>query len=273
MALPKHARRITVDGEAYRWLVSTSALPGEVRAIVQHEGGRGPKLCARFAAVHIARTQPDGSVAHPQSTVVSSAFVRDAIRHARDEGWDPLGDGPDVAVRYDDGFRDPDGAVQRAPQRVALDPLVERVVCNAPGSTGPTAAWTRYWSRGGRDPLTAAWEASSNPGVMFDVLSAALPAARHAVERAFAERSGPVAAMFERNPPDAPRSIRGDLDALVEAAGQSVRGEYAGALHHELILRTDVGTAGDWNRFCAEVSEVIRALVATPPTTADLERG
>ncbi len=272
MTLPRHARRITVDGEAYRWVLSTRDLPGELRAVIQHERGRGPKLRVRFTCVHIARPARDGGVEHPQRTAVSPAFVRDAIRHGRSEGWDPLGDGADVTVLYDDGFRDGDQPVSRSPRREVLDPLLERVVGNAPGSAGPSAEWTRHWSKGGRDPLTAAWEASRDPGVMFDVLSASLPASRSAVERAFAERSGIVAALFERNPLDAPRSIRGDLEALERAAQQSVSGEYAGALHHELILRTDVGTAGDWNRFCAEVSDVIRALVPQPPTTADLER-
>ena len=270
MSLPRRARRIHVDGESYRWLVSSRDLPRQLSLLVQREDGGGARLRVGFAFVRIERPSPDGaSRSVSQQTVSSPGFVRDAIRDALEEGWNPRLPGPDVVIPYDDGFRRPDWPMPTEPELVAWDPLVEMVVGHAPGSTRPSAEWVLHWSQGGRDPLAAAWEASTDPGVMLDVLEQARPAACRTLEAAFATRTGSVADLFARNPEDAPRSLHDDLLALEKAAQECALEDHEGAFHHEVIWKTDVGPRGDWNLFRAELSAVVRAIAGPPPTIAE----
>lgn len=70
MALPRRARRIVVDGVAYRWLWTWRDEFG-LRVMIQTADGRGEKVEVVF--------EPGVSI--------TPAGVADAIRRARADGW------------------------------------------------------------------------------------------------------------------------------------------------------------------------------------------
>src|SRR6185503_7949150 len=91
--LPRHARRIVVDGQSYRWLVgrpAVSAVPLVIPLYVEASPVRGSRLRIDFKRVLFERPLPGGrGTAIAQGTVISSGFVREAIRHGLENGWAP----------------------------------------------------------------------------------------------------------------------------------------------------------------------------------------
>jgi hypothetical protein len=271
--LPRRARRIVVDGQSYRWLVGRPRVSAGLALIplyLEAAPVRGSRLRVDFKRVYFERPLPGGSgSAVAQGTVVSPGFVRAAIRHGLEQGWDPRSKGPDRVLPYDDGFRSAVWVMRDERTFDSIDPLVEMVVSRPPDSPRPSAEWVLHYASGGVDALQAAWAASTDPGVMLDVLYASRPDDAKRIERAFASRSGPVDGLFDHNPQGHPDKLHDDLVSLSRNAEVSLSGDYEGAFHHDVIWIVDVGGAGRGDRFCEQVSACFRALVPDGPTFAE----
>lgn len=115
MALGRHARRLTVGGKPYRWVMSRSSR-GELRAIVQHADG-GARL-----KVDVPYVQ---SIFGPGSNV-RTAFgpgdVAAGIEEALRQGWEPGAPGADRRIRlpFDVARARAGAAGRRSPDWIAL---------------------------------------------------------------------------------------------------------------------------------------------------------
>ncbi len=124
MSLGRRARRITVGGIPYRWMLSRAG-EGVLRAIVQHAEGRGARL-------HIdgpPRGQPTGAGG---MAALGPADVQRAIEVALADGWVPGTSGPDrrvelfrPAVDAHGSWPEPRDVPVRRLRRVALVPVIE----------------------------------------------------------------------------------------------------------------------------------------------------
>jgi hypothetical protein len=124
MALPKYARKLTINGQSYRWLVGAhdswmeDGRPWEavlqdrrLTVVVQHASGHGQKL---VFFVPVYRTTfhrsdvvtPLGSGSRlcsipKQQLEVSPSLVRRFVERALLAGWKPSERGPDFQMQED----------------------------------------------------------------------------------------------------------------------------------------------------------------------------
>lgn len=83
----KGKRRITVDEQAYLWTVSAKE---RIRLTVMPDADEGQVMVAVFERHDDRVPNPDGTESLVNPFVVTTYIVRQAILHARAEGWEPL---------------------------------------------------------------------------------------------------------------------------------------------------------------------------------------
>ena len=121
MSLPARARKLTINGQSYRWLIGAhdswmeDGRPWEtvlqnrrLTVVVQHASGHGQKLL--FAVPVYRTTFRRSEVVTPlgpgsssclipkQQAEVSPALVRRFMERALQAGWKPLAPGPDFQL-------------------------------------------------------------------------------------------------------------------------------------------------------------------------------
>jgi hypothetical protein len=110
MALPKKkSRPIEVEGRRYRWSANQRGVVGDLAVACQDESAQGAVLVVR-----IQHTDPwyrismdgraDTEALPPNELLaVTPSFVRSAIEFGLSVGWNPLSEGGQVVLRYQDG--------------------------------------------------------------------------------------------------------------------------------------------------------------------------
>lgn len=295
MALPRKARKITIDGLDYRWMTSRNSDVLSVPVFVQEAAGRGSVLEFAFPVeTEWVPINDTGDYRLAQKTSVTPANIRETVVQALELGWDPLTP-KRLPVRCDW-----EGKLRLAKSYGITwteiddheswnkgDPLAA-LTSYLTEYGKPHPKWVEKWSTPHPDPLQNVWEATIDPGVMMDVLEFSR-ACKDLVNilHAFAFRKGKVAEILsletmgfemgtgwqrhidgtnERlSDQEKLRSIREDIEILCQRAREHAS---ISEFRIDFIEATDIGTHGDWLTFRRVTADIIRSIAPKPP---DLE--
>lgn len=112
MTIPKRrARKIVVNGQAFRWCSNLRGVTGDLTVTVQHESGEGSPLLVksqntdRWYRLSIETGAGDKSDLPPpdEIEVVTPAFLRSAILYRQSAGWDAMSKARPFVLRYREG--------------------------------------------------------------------------------------------------------------------------------------------------------------------------
>ncbi len=303
MTLPKKSRSITVNDIHYKWMTSRASGILSVPVLIQEAAGQGPilKLVFWVETQWAKSTGDDATYRLVQVTSITPAIIRKAILEAIEFGWSPT-------ERSDLQFRiDFDGRVrvinETAGERQGPNPIDDDESWDHGDPLAaltyylieyrrPHPSWVKKWSAGGDDPVYAAWQATSNPAIMMDVLLATGQCdSLTRILHAFAFQTGKVGELLQLEslgfPPrtgwprhldgtnerlseqDKLRSIREDIALLSKCARE--RADIR-EFRITMIETTDIGTHGHWGTFLKVTADLLRSIIPIPPTLEMVER-